>query len=296
MQAWLDLRQVAYLIAVVEERSFTRAAERLRVAQPSLSQQTRALERQVGTELVERGPRGVVPTAAGRAFLERAREAVAAAELAVAQARSVAGVSGGSLHVATVSSLATWMLPRAFAGWRPAHPAVTLKMSEFAQRADLEEAVRSGDADLAVGPRPASWRGPVHTLGEERYALVVPPDDPLGGGADVDLALAADRDWVLYAPAHGLRDFVLAVCEAAGFVPRGVVETRQVDAAARLAAAGLGVALVPDGAIPADLRAQRVDLASPPRREVVAYARVPFAGPVASFVATLETTDLGLLR
>ncbi|MGF7236637.1 MAG: LysR family transcriptional regulator [Frankia sp.] len=294
MGNWLDLRQVAYLIAVVEQGSFTRAAQALRVAQPSLSQQLRALERQVGAELVERGPRGVVPTAAGRAFLVRAREAVAAADGASSDARAAADGAGGSLHVATVTSIATWILPRAFAAWRPMHPGVALKVSEFPDRRSLEGAVINGDADLAVGPRPITWRGPVCTLGDERYAIVVPPDDPRGGQTEAELGEFAYHDWILYAPEHGLHDFVLDVCRTAGFTPRGVVETRQVDAAARLAAAGLGVALVPDGAVPADLGKQRVDLAAPPRREVVAYARSAFCGPGVSFLATLQTVDLGL--
>jgi DNA-binding transcriptional LysR family regulator len=294
MGSWLDLRQVAYLIAVVEQGSFTRAAQELRVAQPSLSQQLRALERQVGTQLVERGPRGVVPTAAGRAFLARARQAVAAAAGAAEDARAAAGVAGGSLYVATVTSIATWILPRAFAAWRPLHPAVALKVSEFPHRRGLEEAVASGDADLAVGPRPVGWRGPVRALGDERYAVVVGPDDPRGGRTGARLAEFADDDWILYAPEHGLHDFVLEVCGDAGFAPRGVVETRQVDAAARLAAAGLGVALVPDGVLSADLAGHRVVLADPPRRAVVAYARSAFTVPAESLLATLETVDLGL--
>ncbi|EIV93786.1 LysR family transcriptional regulator [Frankia sp. QA3] len=296
MRGWLNLRQAAYFIVVAEEGSFTRAAARLHIAQPSLSQQIRALERQLDVDLLERTSRGVRPTAAGRVFLDGARSAVAAAEGAVARARATAGHGGGALHVATVTSLATWVLPRAVARWRPGHPGITLRITEFPDRRTLEAFMAGGEADVGIGPRPASWAGPVRWLGHERFVVVVPAADPRAGRAGVGLAVFADQDWVLYAPDHGLSELVREACAAAGFTPRGVVETRQVDAAARLAAAGLGAALVPEPAVPNDLAANRVDLAEPPLREVVAYARAAFTPAALGFVDLLAALDVGLAR
>ncbi|CAO5164164.1 Transcriptional regulator [Frankia sp. AiPs1] len=300
MRGWLNLRQASYFVVVAQEGSFTRAARRLHLAQPSLSQQIHALEVALGAELFERTARGVRLTAAGQAFLDGVPAALAAAESAVGRARSAAGQGGGSLHVAAVSSLSTWVLPRAVAHWRPAHPGTALRITEFPARGALEEFVAAGRADVGIGPRPASWSGPLWSLGAERFAVVVPPGDPYAGRTGVALAAFAERDWVLYASEHGLAQVVAQACAVAGFQPRGVVETHQVDAAVRLAAAGLGVALVPGPAVPSDQHIGRVDLADPPLRDVVAYARIDGwsqAGAVVrGFVDLLRTLDLGLVR
>lgn len=289
---WLDLRQVAYFVAVAEERSFTAAASRLLVAQPSLSQQIRALERQLGADLLERSSRGTRLTPAGRAFLDAARGLLADAGTAVTRARAAAGLDGGTLHIATLTSLATWVLPAAVARFRDRFPDVPPRLTEFPDRLGLEEFMAEGRADLAVGARPPDWAGPVRFLGDERYVLVVPADDPRAGTAGVSLRAFAAADWVLYAPGHGLRTLVLEACGAAGFTPRSVVETRTVDAAARLAAAGLGVALVPDAAVRADLVAHRVRLADAPVVAVVGYARAAFPPAAADFLDLFSSLTL----
>jgi DNA-binding transcriptional LysR family regulator len=173
---------------------------------------------------------------------------------------------------------------------------VSLRITEFPDWRTLEGFVESGQADLAVGPRPITWSGSVRWVGNERFAVVAPATDRRAGHRGVDLGSFADSDWVLYAPEHSMRSLVLAACGAVGFTPQGVVETRQVDAAARLAAAGVGVALVPEQAIPADLDGHRVDLADPPVREVVAYARTSFDPPALAFVDILATLDIGFAR
>ena len=102
----MTLRQLEYLVAVVEEASFTRAAARLLVSQPALSHQIRALEESIGGALLERGPRAVVPTALGQALLPHAVAAVDAEHAATAAARSVGALESGELHVAALYSVA----------------------------------------------------------------------------------------------------------------------------------------------------------------------------------------------
>jgi DNA-binding transcriptional LysR family regulator len=296
-RGWLDLRQVAYFVAVAEERSFTAAAARLRVAQPSLSQQIRALERHVGADLLERSSRGASLTPAGRAFLVAARGLLADAGGAVARARAAAGLDGGALHVASLASLATWVLPSALATFRARFPDIPVRLTEYPDRLGLEEHMAEGRADVAVAARPPEWAGPVRWLGDERYALVVPPGDPRAGRSAVPLAEFATADWVLYSVGHGLRTLVLEACSAAGFTPRVAVESRSVDAAARLAAAGVGVALVPVAAVGPDLAAHRVELAEPPVVAVVGYARAAFSPTAATFLDLLTELDLpGIVR
>src|SRR5437764_852205 len=169
--ALVNLRQINYLLAVVEEGSFTRAAQRLSVAQPSLSQQVRALERELGGPLLERMPSGVQLTAAGRAFLPEARAAASHAARAAEAARTTLGAPGRQLELATVTSLAVGLLPGTRARWRRSHTDTAVYLHEFRHRRDLHEAVRGGLGDLGVGPRPAHWTGPIIRLGWEEFVI-----------------------------------------------------------------------------------------------------------------------------
>lgn len=192
----MSLRQMEYFLTVVEETSFTRAAELLHVTQPALSHQIKALERTVGGALLERLPRGVRLTPMGRAYLPHAERSVRSAAQARRAARAAAGAEGGELHIATVHAVAVGILPDVFARWRRAHPGVALVLHEYATPEALEEQLERGTADLAVGPPPAYWPGPVVPVGEEEIVLVVPFDDPLAGRASVRLQELADRPWV----------------------------------------------------------------------------------------------------
>ncbi len=270
----VTLRQLGYFLAIVEEGSITRAAQRLHVAQPSLSQQLRELERSLGGALVERLPRTVRLTPLGRLFEPQARAVVLAAERAERVATAGLNSETGDLELATVRSIAVGILPASITRWRRARPGVTVRLHEFGHRSLLEDRVRDGLADLAVGPSPARWHGPVVPLGWEEFVVVLPHDDPLSHGpAPLRLETLHDRDWVLFEPRHGLSDVVTFACAAAGFVPHPAIQTAQVEGAARLAAAGLGPALLPKDAVPPDLQDVARPLDPPLGRELAAYAR-----------------------
>src|SRR6476620_11519613 len=152
MVLWVNLLQLRYFVSIAEEGSFTRAAERLRVAQPSLSQHVKSLEHELGGALLERLPKGVRLTAAGKEFLPEARAAVTHADRAKRNARSVFGLEGGELEVATVTSVAFGVLPPAFELWHANHPSTRIALREFTHRQALDDAVRAGVGDIAVGP------------------------------------------------------------------------------------------------------------------------------------------------
>jgi DNA-binding transcriptional LysR family regulator len=285
----MNLRQLRYFTAIADERSFTRAAEQLLVAQPSLSQQIRSLEAELGGQLLERLPTGVRLTAAGQAFLPEARAAVRHADRAAQQARSALGLQAGELEVATVTSVAFCLLPPAFELWRERHPETTIALREYSHRRTLDDAVRQGVGDIAVGPVPSQWRGPVVALGWEEFVVVLPPSDPLAQRKRaVALDELADRDWVLFGPDHGLSELVLGVCAQAGFSPRRTVQTGQVAAAAPLAAAGLGVTIVPENVVPDDLRAQTRSLRPPLLRQLVAFSRQDWSPLAHAFLDVLQ--------
>jgi DNA-binding transcriptional LysR family regulator len=230
----MNLRQLHYFLAIADEGSFTRAAEQLFVAQPSLSQQIKSLEQELGGALLERLPTGVRLTAAGKAFLPEAR-------------------------------------------------------SEYTHRRALDDAVRTGVGDIAVGPRPPQWSGPVVELGWEEFVAVLPTSDPLAKRKrPILLEELAERDWVLFGPDHGLSELILEICARAGFTPRRTVETGQVAAATHLVAAGLGVTLVPDNILSSELRAAVRSLKSPLVRQLVAFTRQDWSPLAAAFLEVLQ--------
>jgi DNA-binding transcriptional LysR family regulator len=285
----MNLRQLQYLLAIADEGSFTRAAEQLLVAQPSLSQQIKSLEHELGGPLLERLPTGVRLTAAGKAFLPEARAAVAHAERARRNARSALGLEAGELEVATVTSVAFGVLPPAFERWHERYPGTTITLREYAHRRALDDAVRLGVGDVAVGPRPPEWHGPVVELGWEEFVAVLPASDALARNKrQIALEQLAERDWVLFGPDHGLSELILETCARAGFAPRRTVQTGQVAAAAHLAAAGLGVTIIPRNVVPTDLGAAIRSLKPPLARQLVAFTRQDWSPLAAAFLEVLK--------
>lgn len=287
----MNLRQLQYWLAVVDTASFTQAAARFHVSQPGLSQQIRALEAELGGKLIERLPRGIRLTAAGKAFLPEARAAVLAAERATNAARSALALRGAELEIATLRSIAVGLLPSAIRRLYDRHPGIAVGLHEFAHRVELERDVRSGVADVAVGPRPLELTGPVEHLGWEQFVAVIGPRDPLARGSPetrVPLEALGDRKWVLFGAAHGLSELLSVACGRAGFSPRPAVHTQQVEAAVRLAAAGVGVALVPENIVPAELDGNVRRLARPVVRELTAYTRTEWSPPARAFLEALR--------
>ncbi|MGW2703289.1 LysR family transcriptional regulator [Streptomyces sp. NPDC001340] len=290
----MSLRQMEYFLTVVEEASFTRAAELLHVTQPALSHQIKALEKTVGGALLERMPRGVRLTPMGRAFLPHAELAVRSAAQARRAARAAAGAEGGELHIAALHSIAVGALPDVFARWRTAHPRVLLRLHEYATSEALEEAVQRGTADLAIGPEPVGAPGTVVPVGEEEVVLVVPFDDRLAGRTRVTLPELADRAWIRCAMepvVHGER-FLDWACGRAGYRPRTAVWTEHTSTAVRMAAAGVGVCVAPSHVVRGAVGEDCVVLTPDPawKRALTVYARVPPTGAAEAFVDLLRTT------
>ena len=285
----MTLRQLEYLIAIVEEGSFTRAAERLFVSQPALSHQIKTLERGVGGQLVERLPQSLQLTPMGRAFLPHATAAVHAAAEARRAAREVGQLEGGELRIGTLHSIALGVVPAAIRAWRLGNPQVSFELHEFLNIDELAEQMRLGVADVAVGPRPRAWDGPLRPLGDEDLVLVLAVDDPLieDGRRQIRLDELADRPWVLYAPSNGLEPVVHDACTDAGFVPRAAVRTHHTATAVQLAAAGLGPALVPANVVEPGFTGALLHPSPPVRRELVAFTRDQPSPLVSAFADVL---------
>ena len=277
----MTLRQLEYLVTVAQTGSFTAAAASLHVSQPTLSQQIRALEQEVGTPLIARLARGIELTPAGRAVFGDAQATLASARRVLASCRRVTNDERQKITLATVRSLAAAVLPVTVKRWHELRPEIAINMLEFASRAQAAEAVRDGRADLGIGPLPENWGGARIELGWEQLVLVLPLNDPLARTTgDIRLEALSGRDWVLYEEGHGIGDQALRACRAAGFEPQLAVRTAQVEVAARLAAAGIGPSLVPIKNVPPDL-AQHVRGIDPPVTwRVWAYALETELAPV----------------
>lgn len=285
----MTLRQFEYLIAVAEEHSFTRAAERLLVSQPALSHQIKVLEDEIGAPLLNRLARTVEVTELGSVVLPHALAAVRSTEEAVRAARAVGRLAGGELRVATLQSIALGIIPPAIRAWRHEHPRVRVQIREFGHIDLLAAEMLNGGADVAVGPEPTGWTGLSRSLGPEEFLVVLPFDDPeLQAGREmIDLRRLSDRAWVLYAPDFGLTPIVSMACSRAGFTPRASVRTHHTATAVELAAAGLGPALVPGNVIGPDFAHTTLRPDPPVRRELIAFTRPYVSPPASAFIEIL---------
>jgi DNA-binding transcriptional LysR family regulator len=290
----VTLRQLEYLVAVVDLGSITRAAIALHVTQPTVSSQLGLLERRVGGPLLERQRTGMTATPAGDALVRAARRVLEQGQQGLADARGLIEGRAPTLAVGTLATIATWVLPPALARWRTLVLDVPLRLDEFSRRRDLDEAVAAGRVDLGVGVPDASFVGWMEPIGWERYVVVVPEALRPRLGRTVALSRLADEPWVGLDASHGLHGFVRQACAAAGFRPRSGVQTRQVDAAIHLAAAGLGVTLVPINAVPPDLRPLSLAVRPALRLQLSVFGARRPVGAAATLVDMLTPAVTGL--
>lgn len=244
----MSLRQYEYALAVAEEGSVTAAAEQLRVAQPSVSQQIRGLERELGVQLFARTPTGLVPTVVGRAFLREAEVAVRASRRARATARASADDLVGELVVAVQLGFGTKQLPSALGALRRRYPRLEVTVFEEPSSAELERLGRRGTIDLALMAECEQTPDDAHHLGEEEFVVVLGAGHPQLAADRVELRALAEEPWVRFD-----RDSALdAVLQAAlrDHQPPTAARVSQTATAVRWAAEGLGVTLVPASAVP----------------------------------------------
>jgi DNA-binding transcriptional LysR family regulator len=242
----MELRHLRYFVAVAEELHFGRAAQRLFIAQPSLSIQIRALERAVGVPLLARTNRRVQLTAAGRVFLEGASRTLAEVDRAVHDARRAHRGEIGQLSLGFVGSAAYEALPRLLRAFRSAYPEVELRLQSMTTREQIaalaERRLDVGLLRLPIEDPTLAWR----VVTTEPLVAVLPATHPLAGQTTVPLASLADEPFILYPRADSprIRDTIIALCHHAGFSPTIVQESGEMQTILGLVAGGVGVALV----------------------------------------------------
>ncbi|HEY9473712.1 MAG TPA: LysR family transcriptional regulator [Mycobacteriales bacterium] len=269
----MQLRQLEYFVAVVEESNFTRAADRVHVSQSGVSAQIRQLERELGQVLLDRSERAVRPTHAGAALLPYARAALAAVSGARQAVDELTGLIRGRVAVGMVMACSVTHLFDQLASFHTAHPGVDIALSE--DNSDrLLDAVQAGRLDLALvglaAPPPDGIGS--RLIAEEPLVAAVTADDPLGGRTVVTLADLRDRAVVSMPSGTGVRTAFDNACVVAGVSPRVALEASAPDAVVRLALRGLGVAILTRSMIPADdagLRAVPIEAAPCARLDLV---------------------------
>jgi len=242
----MELRQLEYFVAVAEEANFTRAAERVHVAQPAVSAAIQRLERELGEQLLDRSHRTVRLTAAGEAALPHARAALAAAADIGVAIDELTELVRGTVTIGTVTSHSV-DIPSLLADFHAEHPQVEIRLSTDGSDA-LIEMVRSGRLDAAivsVGPDERPDGLDVEVVTDEAIQAAVAQTDDLASRKTVRLTDLADRQLIALPVGAGVRHQFDAACARAGVTPRIAFEASTPLALAELAERGLGVAIVP---------------------------------------------------
>ncbi len=269
----MNERRLRCFLAVAEEGSVTRAAIRVHVAQPSLSQALRALEHELGIELFTRAGRALRPTSAGEALVGPARQALRMLDAARAAVGAVAELAAGTLHVAALATLAVDPLSELVGRFRAAHPGVAVHVREPESAAAVSTLVRTGECELGLAHLPLPRAG-LRTveLGEQELLFVLPPAPPAGAGArgssrergssrgpsegrsggsgassPPPLSAAALREvpLVVSPPGTSTRILLEQALQAVGVTPLIAVQTDAREAIVPLVLAGAGAALLP---------------------------------------------------
>lgn len=247
----MEFHQLRYFLALARERNFTRAAERCAVSQPSLSQQVRKLEEELGEPLFRRARRATVLTPAGERLLPRARRILEEAEgIAEEMGPGPEGVRG-SVRLGAIPTVAPYLLPELLRAALGPHPGLEVRLAEETT-ATLVERLREGELDFAVVSAPFAGEEEMEcvTLCADELLVALPAQHPLDTRSRISLRSLSGYPVVLMKEAHCLSGQSRALCESSSVRPRVSIESSQLDTVVSLVAAGLGFSFVPEMARP----------------------------------------------
>jgi DNA-binding transcriptional LysR family regulator len=285
----VELRALRYFVALAEELHFGRAAQRLSMTQPPLSQALAKLERELGVRLIERTRRKVELTVAGGAFLDEARATLARAAQAVELAQRAQRGEVGRLAVGYLAATAYTLLPLALRAFRSDFPGVKLELRELTIP-QQHTALLRGDIDVAILRPPVSEAElAAETILAEPFVLALPARHPLRALRRVPVKRLAGEPFVMFPRQPGLvfHDLVMDFCLRAGFTPRVAQEAYQTHTVVGLVAACIGVALVPASAQKLGLAGvayRSLREATPQSRTAIAWRRADASPAIRAFL------------
>ncbi len=259
----MEFHQLRYVCAIAETGSFSRAAERCQIAQPSLSQQVLKLEEDLGTKLFDRLGRSVRLTEAGRAFIPHARSILEQIETARSSVADKNMDVRGSVSVGAIPTIAPYLMPRFTAAFAKKYPDAKLRIVEETTPV-LVESLRDLSLDLAILALPLRHKDlelfPIRT---EPLFAVVPKDHPYAGAESLALRDLRGEPFVMLRDGHCFRDLSIAACTHARITPNIAFESAQFSSLLGMVTAGVGISLVPEMAIDRNAGCRYVRISDP---------------------------------
>jgi LysR family hydrogen peroxide-inducible transcriptional activator len=247
----MELRQLQYALQIAAERNFSRAAEKLHIAQPSLSQQLSKLEKEIGVLLFQRNTNSVELTHAGALFMEKAQKIIDMIEQLTQEMDDISQMRKGKLIVGSLPITGAHILPLVLPVFQARFPEIEIVLVEETT-ANLEHFAVGGQTDICLLSLPVQEPSLTYqTLIEEEICLAVPPQHPLahqkGNDEDftVELQSLREEPFIVLKKGQGFRQIALDLCQQAGFAPKIVFESGNIETVQSLVAAGMGVAFVP---------------------------------------------------
>lgn len=241
----MNLRALEYLVALAEERNFSRAAEACYVSQPTLSTQLRKLEDELGVQLVERNPRSVMLTAAGEQVVTRARDILQQVGSIRDTARRARDPESGSIRLGIFPTLGPYLLPHVLPAIRERFPRLEILLYEIKTEEVLDR-LREGKLDAGILALPVPDEGfEKRELFEEPFVLALPRDHPLAGKPGLTLDDLKEGPVLLLEDGHCLRDQALEVCQMVGAEEKSGFRATSLETLRQMVASGVGVTLLP---------------------------------------------------
>ncbi len=243
----MDIRHLEYFLEVVRQGSFSKAAAKMHVTQPSISKMVKTLEEEMGFTLLTRNTKQVELTDAGEALLEQAQRIVGLFQNLTAELEDVTNLSKGRLRLGMPPIAASTVFPRVLGEFNRAYPGIGVELFEYGSK-KIEEAVLDGTLDVGIvcspPAKPALFA--VYSCIRDPLKVIVHPTHRLAGCPAASFPMLAEESFVLYREDFSLHDHILARCREAGFRPRIICETSQREFMTGMVAANLGIALLPE--------------------------------------------------
>jgi LysR family transcriptional regulator, hydrogen peroxide-inducible genes activator len=297
----MELRQLQYAIQIALERNFSRAAEKLHIAQPSLSQQLSKLEKEIGVLLFQRSTNSVELTHAGSLFVEKSQKILDMVEMLKKEMEDISQMKKGRLVVGSMPITGSTILPLVVPVFQAAYPDIEISLVEETS-ANLETLTSNGQTDISLLSLPLREDSLVYeTLLEEEIVLAVPPQHPLAASKKpVRIEQLEKEAFIALKKGQGFRKLTLDLCQQAGITPNIVFESSNMETVQSLVAAGMGIAFVPyliSRRSFSELSPIHLPLEDRPTRTlVIAYKKGRYISKAAeAFVSTMKKVMSGIV-
>jgi DNA-binding transcriptional LysR family regulator len=244
----MDFRQLQYMLMVAEEKSFSKAAQKLYIAQPSLSQFIQKLEKQLGVELFDRTNNPITLTYAGELYIETAKKILDLKDQLHQQMEDIADLKKGCLKIGVAPFRSTYVIPKILPLFHDRFPGIEVILYEGTST-ELEDFALKGTTDISLMMIPVPEESLSYVaISKEEILLALPPNHWLSKTAAGKISLAAlkDEPFVLLKQNQKLHHIAMDLCKQAGFKPKVILESENIETAHALVTAGMGISFIPD--------------------------------------------------